>query len=267
MARDGRALAFGALLFAVFASGCGGGGASSTVPTAANQPAGQPVSPATSGPTSAPAPTSTAIPFQAATQVLSHAYPNIGTPNVLPTFQPQYAPNGNGLTIDGYTPAYLISYGFHRDVALAIFKDGTQLQLPIGIGVLRPVITSCAAGPGIGQPSAIDDFEVYQIHNHDHSGILHLEPHSAIETFKLGSLFDIWGNQPISSTQVANQGGLVRVFTYNADANPPVATELAGNPYNAIFGTQNHDVMVIEINTFTPLPRYQFDPNYSNFQC
>jgi hypothetical protein len=265
MAGDRCALAVGALLVAAFVSGCGGAGSSSTTPPAGNQAAGQPGSAAT--PTPTPAPNSTSIPFQATTQMLSHAYPNIGTPNVLPTFQPQYDPSGNGLTIDGYTPAYNISYGFHLDVALAIFKDGTQLQLPIGIGILQPVITSCAAGPGIGQPSAIDDFQVYQIHNHDHSGIFHLEPHSTLETFKLGSLFDIWGNQPISSTQVANQSGPVRVFTYNADANPPVATELTGNPYNAMFGTQNHDVTVIEIGTLTPLPRYQFDLHYGNFQC
>lgn len=255
MAGDRGAFAFGALLFAALATGCAGGGSSSTIP-----PAGNPGAPQ-------PAPSSTSIPFQATTQMLSHAYPNVGSPNVLPTFQPQYDPSGNGLTIDGYTPAYTISYGFHRDVALAILKDGTQLQLPLGIGVLQPVITACAAGPGLGQPSAIDDFQVYQIHNHDHSGVFHLEPHSALETFKLGSLFDIWGNQPISSTQVANQSGPVRLFTYNADANPPVATELTGNPSSALFGSQNHDVMVIEIGAFTPLPRYQFDPNYSNFQC
>lgn len=180
---------------------------------------------------------------------------------------PQYDPNGNGLTIDGYTPAYNISYGFHRDVALAIFENGQQLEIPNGIGMIQPLFKTCTFGPGTGNPYIIDDFEAYQIHNHDHSGIFHLEPHSAIETFQLGSLFDIWGNQPLSSTQVANQTGSVRVFTYNADANPLVATEITGNPYNALFGSLNHDVTIIEIGTFTPLPRYQFDPNYSNFQC
>jgi hypothetical protein len=238
-----------------------------TIPVSTPTPVITP--PPTAKPTLPPTPTPTAtpVPMQASAQILSRAYPNLGLPNVLPTFQPQVNQSGHGATIDGYTPAYDISYGFHRDVALAIFKDGQQLQLPMGIGMIQPLFKTCTAGPGIGNQYIIDDLEVYQIHNHDHAGIFHLEPHSTLETFKLGSLFDIWGNQPLGPTQVANQTGSVRVFTYNADANPIVATEVTGNPYNAIFSTQNHDVTVIEIGTFTPLPRYQFDPNYSNFQC
>lgn len=206
--------------------------------------------------------------MQATAQMISRAYPNnAGLPNVLPTFQPQVDSSGNGITIDGYTPSNWISYGYHRNVVLAILNNGQLLQMPLAIGLIQPNITPCAAGPGQGNPYATGNFEAYQIHNHDHGGIWHLEPHSPIETFKLGSLFDIWGNQPITRTQVANQTGPVRIFTYNADDTPPIPTEWTGNPYDALFGTRLDDVMIIEIGTFTPLPRYTIDQNYENFMC
>ena len=174
---------------------------------------------------------------------------------------------GNGITIDGYTPAYNISYGFHRNVIVAIIKNGTLLQLPVGIGFIGPQVTLCTAGPGTGNPTVTDDYQVYQIHSHDFGGIWHLEPHTALEAFKLGSLFDIWGDQPISRTQVANQSGLVRIFTYDSTAANPVATEYMGNPYDLVFGSFEGHVTIIEIGTFSPLPHYIIDPNYHTFGC
>jgi hypothetical protein len=206
--------------------------------------------------------------------MLSRAYPdNAGQPNALPPFTPQLDANGNGITIDGYTPANYITYNHHRNAVLAIVENGQLLQVPLAIGLINPVVAACVPGPwpGAGNPYAtanLPNAEAYQIHNHDHSGIWHVEPHTDIEPFKLGSLFDIWGNQPITRTQVANRPGPVRIFTYNGTAGTtPVATEWMGNPYDAPFAIQNNDVTVIEIGTFTPLPRYYIDPNYENFQC
>ncbi|HYZ17859.1 MAG TPA: hypothetical protein VE591_15720 [Candidatus Acidoferrum sp.] len=204
--------------------------------------------------------------------MISRAYPNTGgLANVLPAYQPQLDSNGNGIPIDGYTPANYISYGYHRNAVLAIINNGQLLQMPLGIGLINPVVAGCVAGPGIGNPYAtanLPNAEAYQIHNHDHGGVWHVEPKNPLDTFKLGSLFDIWGNQPITRTQVANQTGPVRIFTYNGTAGTtPVATEWTGNPYDAPFATQMNDVTIIEIGAFTPLPRYYVDPNYENFQC
>lgn len=186
-------------------------------------------------------------------------------PNALPTFVPQKDSNGYYATIDGYTPQYNVSYGFHRNVALAIVSNGQLLQIPSGIGMIQPIYGSCAAGPGAGNPYVVDDYIVYQLHNHDHSFILHLEPHSAIETFKLGAFFDIW-KQPLDATHAANQSGTVRVFTYNADDAVPTVTQYM-DPYNAPLGTRDHDVTIVEVGGFTPLPRFHIDPNYETFQC
>ncbi|BDE06623.1 hypothetical protein WPS_18990 [Vulcanimicrobium alpinum] len=220
-----------------------------------------------SSPSPSPTPSPTPIPIAATTTTLSRAYPNAGTPNVLPTFKPQLDQYGYGITIDGYTPAPNISYGFHRNVVVAIIKDGTLLQNPVGVGLVNPTVTPCAAGPGMNNPYVTNDDEAYQIHEHDYSGIWMLEPHSTTETFKLGSLFDIWGNQPIDRTHVANQTGNVRIFSYDSNAANPVATEYMGNPYDFVFGSFNGDVTIIEIGTFAPLPHFVIDPNYETFSC
>jgi hypothetical protein len=268
------------VVVAATVAGCSGGGGSSATPpvptpvATTGAPGGGTPSPTPSPsatPTATPSPVHTAtptpptpspIPISATVSVLSRAYPdNAGAP--LPTA----APNTAQPTIDGYTPAYDISYGFHRNAVVAIVANGSLMQIPRGIGMVNPVLKNCAGGPGAGNPYIIDDTAVYQIHNHDHSGIFHFEPHSTAETFQLGSLFDIWG-QPLSANGAAGISGPVHVYTYSSDDPNPVATEFTGSdPRSALVATHNDDVTIIEIGSFAPLPHFQIDPNYENFQC
>ena len=82
---------------------------------------------------------------------------------------------------------------YHVHSHLAIYKDGVRLSVPPFIGI-------------VGNDSVPSTFCVYPLHNHDATGIIHVEPVNN-NMVTLGQFFKIWG-QPLTRTNVAGQAGM-----------------------------------------------------------
>ena len=121
-------------------------------------------------------------------------------------FTPAYGDTTDGAqgqTVDGnLTCAYpggepqATNY-YHVNVWLGFFVNGQEVAPARGMGMVNP------------QPPALPDTVIeqaqclYQIHNHDYSGTVHIEdttqPPSTAARYTLQQLFDVWGNGPRSS--------------------------------------------------------------------
>jgi hypothetical protein len=107
------------------------------------------------------------------------------------------ATGGSGADVDGLTcsPSMVVNYHVHAH--LAIVYNGQWLTMPQNIG-----ITSACQ---------------YEMHMHDHTGIIHIES-PAVADFTLGQFFDIWG-EPLTSTNVAGlPGDVVAYINDNGEA-------------------------------------------------
>jgi hypothetical protein len=103
--------------------------------------------------------------------------------------------------------------GFHNHCHLSIIRDGQVLAIPAFIGI---------------SPAANGMLEChYNVHTHDHGGILHL--HGSVPTvYTLGQFFAIWG-MPLARDNVAGITGLP-VVAYLVDQNDPsTAREFTGD--------------------------------------
>lgn len=96
---------------------------------------------------------------------------------------------------------------YHIHVHLTVFVDGSQRQIPFGIGIPDPQEESTPQGPFVVSGSCF-----YWLHTHSGDGIIHVESPTQ-RTYTLGQFFDIWG-QPLSATQVGPAIGTVVAF-YN----------------------------------------------------
>lgn len=90
---------------------------------------------------------------------------------------------------------------YHIHLHLALYVDGKQLAIPPGVGVKDPQLSNGLVLAGTC---------FYWLHTHDATGIIHVEPPTAIDA-NLGQLFDVWG-QPLSTTGVAGYSGAVTVL-------------------------------------------------------
>jgi hypothetical protein len=104
---------------------------------------------------------------------------------------------GAGADVDGLTCSPDMSVLFHVHAHLAIVYNGQWLALPQHIGIT----SSC----------------YYEMHTHDHTGIIHIEAPNA-KTYTLGEFFDIWG-EPLTNANVAGlSGDIVAYINDNGEA-------------------------------------------------
>jgi hypothetical protein len=126
--------------------------------------------------------------------------------------------------------------------------------------MIAPRVVGYASGPYTGGAYAIDDDCVYQLHTHDNSGIVHVEPQTPHQTFTLAQFFDIWG-QPLSSTGAAGYTGTVRVFRTHLDGGPSETREVRDDPRAVTINERPHDDIAVQVGPpWALLPRYAWYP-------
>jgi hypothetical protein len=158
--------------------------------------------------------------------------------------------------VDGIACAYDPEKGYHQDVHVSLFVRGRQLAVPLGIGIIDPQIAPYPSGPYAGGAYAGNDDCVYWMHTHDHTGIVHVEPQAANQTFTLGQFFELWG-QPLTATQAAAYRGEVRIFRWHIGDARPRVTEATRQLRATTFAVRSHDEITVEVGPpWAPLPRY-----------
>jgi len=216
-------LACVAALFALAASGCGGGD-DNPAPAPAATPAPAP------GPAPAPAPAPTPpLPTIAAAVDLDDNH-QVGV-----TFWPDgnTATGGIGQAIQSILCAPTLSGQFHIHSHLSIFVNGEQRAIPGHVGIVENATTDCH----------------YYIHTHDRSGKIHIEPPVAT-TNTLGQLFAIWG-QPLTATNVAGIDSMP-IYFYVTENN--TVTQFTGDPATIALASHRHIAIVIG----TPIAQVPF---------
>ena len=112
----------------------------------------------------------------------------------------------DGTPVDGIQAGPMVAGGYHVHAHLTLYVDGTEMWVPAGVGVTRPVLLD----PQRPDPSITEAHSFYWLHTHDESGVIHAEaptPHD----FTLGQFFDMWG-QPLSRQEVGPATGDVNVW-------------------------------------------------------
>ena len=127
-----------------------------------------------------------------------------------------------GAPVDGVSCDTSEQVVYHIHVHLTVFVNGTQRQVPFGIGIPDPQVQSSPQGAFVVSGSCF-----YWLHTHSADGIIHIESPTQ-RTYTLGQFFDIWG-QTLSATQVGPATGNVIAFyngkQYRADPrNIPLTT-------------------------------------------
>jgi hypothetical protein len=111
----------------------------------------------------------------------------------------------SGQTVDGIQCQSAEQVVYHIHAHLSVFDQGAPRPIPLGIGIVKPVVQQTTAG-GFAQASHC----YYWLHTHVQDGIIHIEsPTKAVYT--LGQFFDIW-RQPLSATQVGPVKGKVTAY-------------------------------------------------------
>ena len=142
----------------------------------------------------------------------------------------------NGIACDNSAP----NYDIH--VHLSLYVEGKQIAIGRGIGVMDPQVINNFVLAGTC---------FYWLHTHDATGIIHVEPPTAIQV-NLGQFFDIWG-QPLSKTEVAGYQGAVTVLVDGE--------EYTGDPRAIVF--EAHKQIALEVGTPVVTPDfYLFPPDY-----
>ncbi len=140
-----------------------------------------------------------------------------------------------GAPVDGITCIAQEQTVLHIHSHLAIFDNGTQLQVPAGIGIAPVPPQGC----------------LYWIHTHDATGVIHIEAPQITAPnggdFTLGMLFDIWG-QPLTRDDVAGKRGPVTAYVNG--------TLYAGELRNIQLSA--HQEITLEIGRTVPPPNYAF---------
>jgi hypothetical protein len=129
----------------------------------------------------------------------------------IPTKAPELASNAStatGKTIDGIQCNAGEKLVYHVHTHLTVFVNGSQRQIPYGIGIAPPrQLQQAPTGPFVVGGSCF-----YWLHTHAADGIIHIESPSK-RTYTLGDFFNIW-QQPLSTNQVGPVKGKVTAF-YN----------------------------------------------------
>jgi hypothetical protein len=143
-----------------------------------------------------------------------------------------------GGVVDGIQCDSSEQVAYHVHSHLAIYVDGQQRSVPIGIGLVQPVEQQTQVGPFAGATQCY-----YWLHVHAQDGIIHIESPSQ-RTYTLGNFFDIWG-QPLSSTQVGPAKGQVTAYLNGK--------KYAGDPRTIPLGA--HQVIQLNVGQDSPAPQ------------
>ena len=106
------------------------------------------------------------------------------------------ANGGKGDPVDGLVCFPSVPQTIHIHSHLAVVLNGQLLQDPNNIGRVFPTATQAGC--------------LYQLHNHDAGGRMHIEGPTPF-TATLGNWFDVWG-QPLSRDNVGGITGMPIVF-------------------------------------------------------
>jgi len=178
-------------------------------------------------PTAPPAPTPTPMMLSPGAIVGSPYFPPGNT-----------SVGGQGAPVDGIN-CDNAAVGYHVHSHVSLFVSGTQLAIPLAIGLISPTYSD-------GGTVAGDGTCAYHLHTHDSSGIIHIE-NPAPTTFTLGQVFDIWG-RPLSTSNVAGFAGPVLCY---------VGASLCSNDPRAIV-LGDHEQITLEVGA-----PYVFPPFYT----
>lgn len=137
-----------------------------------------------------------------------------------------------GSTVDGIRCQTSEQSLFHIHSHLTIFVNGSQRQVPAGIGIPGSTTQNSAHGPIAAGGSCL-----YWLHTHAPDGIIHVES-PVQKTFTLGDFFDEWG-QPLSLSRLGPVSGHV-VAIYNGKV-------YNGNPRN--IPLNSHAQIQLEVGT------------------
>jgi hypothetical protein len=147
---------------------------------------------------------------------------------------------GPNTTVDGIKCETSEQLLFHVHSHVAIFVNGQQRSIPMGIGIAPPRQTEAGATGSF----VVAGTCFYWLHAHTSDGIIHIE--SPIQrTYTLGNYFDIW-HQPLSSTQVGPAHGTVTAYR-NGQL-------FSGNPRNITIGA--HIVIQLDVGKNVPFKNF-----------
>jgi hypothetical protein len=273
-----RPVVISALLACVLSSCSGGGGGSSLPSVSAVTPnpalsatpavGVSPTPVASTLPGVSPSPTATA----AGSVVASPAAVTLGSPSTfiqesigIPTSggtsvfaDGDTSTGGQGSPVDGINCNPDMSPVYHIHAHISIINGNSQVYTPQAIGLFQPL-------PATGTfPNSLAEVGTcaYDLHMHDHSGIIHIEAAAVPSTpYTLGQFFAIWG-QPLSTTQVATLTGAVRIYVTPTAADgsgiqqPTLAPQLWAGPYTSIPLVAHQEITIVVGNSTLPLPRY-----------
>lgn len=109
---------------------------------------------------------------------------------------------GLGQHLDGIICRPVMDTSFHIHIHLDIYDAaGDQLQLPWGIGIVKPW------GLDALHNAVLRGHCYYDLHTHDHDNVIHYESPDDM-SLTLGNFFDVWG-VPLSRSQVSTLQGTV----------------------------------------------------------
>jgi hypothetical protein len=107
------------------------------------------------------------------------------------------AGGASGQVVDGISAAETEQLAFHIHAHLAVYVNGEQHSIPLGIGVLPPLrLVQTADGPFVVGGAAF-----YWLHTHDASGVIHIESPGA------APLHAGWVLRPLAATPRPVPGG------------------------------------------------------------
>jgi hypothetical protein len=143
-----------------------------------------------------------------------------------------------GQTVDGIKCESAEQVAYHIHAHLAVFDNGKLRPIPLGIGIVKPVVQQTPTG-GFAQASHC----YYWLHTHVQDGVIHIEsPTKTIYT--LGQFFDEW-KQPLTNSQVATAAGKVTAYVNGK----PYTGALRSIPLTA------HAIIQLDIGTPTVAPQ------------
>jgi hypothetical protein len=131
-------------------------------------------------------------------------YEGVPVPNVAPLAG--RAAMAAGQKVDGISCQSGFRLLFHWHVALTVFVNGNQRQIPAGVGIIEPKETRNSKGQSYIQEGKC----FYWLHTHAPDGVIHIES-PVRRGFTLGDFFDEWG-LPLGTDQVGPAKGHVTAF-------------------------------------------------------
>ena len=169
----------------------------------------------------------------------------IGTTIGTPTFpEGDTATGGQGQTIDAkFNCLKFVGGPGHHHVHISLFVDGQQIAIPRGIGMFQP-----DHNVFIYHQTCL-----YFIHTHDDTGMIHLEPRVGQGLFKLGNVFDMWG-EPLTATNAAGYTGPQTIIVDGV--------QYFGNPRTLVLAPYMQITIEVGIPLGGPPPTYLFPPDY-----